>query len=101
MAASSSEINKTETIARGPVPCRTLTVSALGWSTGLLSCITFSVTAGALGKRTVQWSVPHASDTQPTGVPPSSLGAVSACRSSAMAAPTCAGTEKAGASWRT
>ena len=29
-------MKSTETVARGPVPCRTSTVSRLGWSTGLL-----------------------------------------------------------------
>jgi len=34
MVASNNEISRTETILRGPVPCRTFTVSASGRSTG-------------------------------------------------------------------
>jgi hypothetical protein len=36
IAAASIEMKRTETVARGPVPCRTSTVSLSGRSTGLL-----------------------------------------------------------------
>src|SRR5262245_31872042 len=63
-AARRSETKSTETVARGPVPCRTSTVSASGRSTGLLSSIACAPDADLYGLGyTACASLPAASST--------------------------------------